>query len=276
MNTAFRPGSQPVSVLLPYFNEAGYIAATLQSLLTQSHLPGEIVLVDNGSTDGSEAVCRAVLEAAGYQNVLFLREPRPGKTHALESGLQRVTGEIVAVCDADTHYPHHYLELALRLFDEGGPATVAAMGQCVEESPYFSRPIMARVRDTVRMAQIFRTKCFAGGAGQVFRAQALREAGGFSEAHWKYVLEDHEIMHRLHRLGRSVYHEGLWCVPSDRRSDRREVRWNLAERLLYRYTPHFLGDWYFYRFLGPRFEKRRLYAQNLRVQPWLAGSTRAG
>ena len=70
-------------------------------------------------------------------------------------------------------------------------------------------------------------------------------AGGFSAARWNYVLMDHEIMNRMQRQGPSVYHEELWCLHSDRRRDRRDVRWNLLDRLLYRYLPAALGDWFY-------------------------------
>jgi glycosyltransferase involved in cell wall biosynthesis len=257
-----------LSVVIPYYNEAAYIGETLRSLLTQSRPPDQIILVDNASVDGSEAVCRATLAGSPHPSVLFLREARPGKVHALETACARVDCEYTALCDADIAYPPHYLALAEELFASEPPDTVAVMGQVVERSPVEFPEVAAKLRRTVFWSRVLTGKCLTGGAGQIFRTRALRRAGGFSAARWNYVLLDHEIMNRMRRQGRSLYHADLWVLHSDRRKDRGGVRWGLFDRLLYRYTPDFMGDWFFHRWLAPRFERRRMTHLNLRAQPW--------
>jgi glycosyltransferase involved in cell wall biosynthesis len=257
-----------LAVLLPYYNEAGFIGATLRSLLRQERRPDQIILVDNASTDGSEAVCRAVAQEENFTDILFLREERPGKVNALETGCRHLTCEFTALCDADLWYPPHYCALALQLFEAGGAEVAGVMGQYVEAIPSEDAPTRRKLQETVRAAQRFTSKCFAGGGAQFFRTSALLAAGGFSAALWKYVLLDHEIVNRVRRHGRFVYHPDLWCLHTARRGDRGRVRWNLTERMLYRYTPGWMGDWFFYRFLGPRLEKKRMSSLNLRDQPW--------
>jgi len=263
------------TVLLPYYNESGFIGETLRSLLRQTRLPDQIILVDNASTDGSESVCRQVVEEAGYRDCVFLREEKPGKIYALEAGSRLVEGEFVATCDADILYPPHYLELAIGLFRSSTPRIVAVMGQYLERRPD-DLETRKQLRKTVALSKIFTGKCFAGGAGQTFRTETLLKAGGFSADIWEYVLLDHEIMHRVLKYGRSLYHEDLWILHTNRRSDRSRVRWTLWDRLLYRYTPHLLGDWYFYRYLAPRFARRKMHQLNLRHQPWTQSAPPAG
>jgi glycosyltransferase involved in cell wall biosynthesis len=267
-----------ISVVIPYYNEAAYIGETLRSLLTQSRPPDQIILVDNASTDASTAVCRSVLRELPHPSVLFLHEDRPGKVHALETGCARVACELTALCDADVVYPSHYVGLVLDLFAAEAAACavgnlrarrlVAVMAQIVERPPAESPKVAAKIRDTVFWSRLLRGKCFTGGAGQTFRTEALRRAGGFSAARWNYVLLDHEIMNRMRREGRSAYHPDLWVLHTDRRKDRGGVRWSLPDRILYRYTPDFMGDWFFYRWLAPRLERRRMTQLSLRVQPW--------
>lgn len=265
---AARPREASVAIVLPYYNEARFIGATLRSLLTQSRRPDQIILVDNASTDGTTALCREILGAALDIEVRYLHDPRPGKVNALETGCAAVTCDFVALCDADVIYPPHHLERAVSLFAESGSGTVAVMAQIVSRSPADCAKTRGVLRRNVFWSQRLPGKCFTGGAGQVFRVDALRRAGGFSAGCWDCVLLDHEIMNRMRRQGRSLYHEDMWVLHSDRRSDRRGVRWGLADRLLYRYTPNFLGDWFFYRWLAPRLRRRGMTHLNLRLQPW--------
>jgi hypothetical protein len=70
------------------------------------------------------------------------------------------------------------------------------------------------------------------------------------------------------RAGRLRYGPRHWCLPSDRRQDRRATSWNLFERFVYFLTPSAMGDWYFYRFLGPRLRRRKVFLANLRQRDW--------
>jgi len=179
-----------------------------------------------------------------------------------------VNTPFVALCDADTYYPPHYLRQCNKLFERGPDDVVAVMAMDVYGDPCGWR---AKTRRAAYMlvARILRNQTHTGGYGQSFRTEALKRVGGFSERHWPYVLLDHEIMHRLFEIGTSRYDFDLWCMPSPRRGDRRSVRWNLAERLLYHATSNRLKDWYFYRFLGPRLAKRKLGHLALREKSWL-------
>ncbi|HEX2613264.1 MAG TPA: glycosyltransferase family A protein [Fibrobacteria bacterium] len=262
-------GRRKIAVVVPYYNEARYVATTLRSLTMQYRLPDRIILVDNGSTDGSTEACREALAGFPSDRVLYLRDPRPGKVNALETGCAEADCELVALCDADVTYPPHYLERALRLF-RANPGAASVMGLVATHDPDLDAMTRAKLRGIVQASRRHPSKCLTGGAGQIFRADALRSAGGFSAKLWNYVLMDHEIMNRMRRQGSSVYHEDLWCLHSDRRADRSDVRWNLLDRILYRYAPAFLGDWFFHQYLGPRLAARKMTGLNLRRQPWAA------
>jgi len=138
--------------------------------------------------------------------------------------------------------------------------------------PEYSKPdaITSKIRRWyfVILSTIFKKHAFTGGYGQIFRTDALSKAGGFSETIWPHVLLDHEIMYRIFKNGRTLYHVDFWCQSSPRRNDRRRVRWNLVERLMYQFTPHRFQGWFFYRYLAPRFQKRGLDQIRLREKPW--------
>jgi glycosyltransferase involved in cell wall biosynthesis len=256
-----------ISVVIPYYNEANYLPGTLRCFLAQTRLPDQLILVDNGSSDGTEALCRALLQGAPIPEVIFLREARPGKTHALAAAEPHVNGELVAFADADIAYPPDYLERAERLVATARPGTVAVMALYLHTPPRGAAALAYRAAMPI-LSRFFPTKCLTGGGGQVFRTEAFRRAGAFSASTWNHVLLDHEIMNRLFKLGTSRYHPDFWCLHTNRRGSRKAVRWNAWERFLYLYMPPVLLDWYFYRYLGPRLSRRNLSQLNLRRQAW--------
>lgn len=260
------------TIIIPYFNEEAFLGATLDTLIGQTLRPFRLILVDNASTDRSAAICRERMQGVTGIETIHLHEPRPGKIHALERALATLDTDYVALADADTLYPPHYLALADRMMREGGERLAAVMAIDVYDDP---QGLFARLRRMLYargIARLLPRQTHTGGYGQLFRTEALRRAGSFSEKLWPYVLLDHEIMQRIFATGGEArYHFDLWCQPSPRRTDRTRVRWTLAERVLYHATPFALKHWYFYRFLAPRLAARKLGHVNLREKSWDLG-----
>lgn len=258
------------TVVIPYYNEAEYLGHTLDSLAKQTDAGFRLILVDNGSTDGTAHAAAAWAAAHRDIDVLHIAEPRPGQVHALNAGLARVTSELVAICDADTVYPPHYLATAAALFDRCGGATVAVLAH--------DAPAGGSARPRARLKRVIYThfvsfwlsgQAHAGGYAHCYRTAALAAAGGYDARLWPYVIKDHELIHRVLRHGRLAYAVDHWCSPSQRRADRRGVRWTLSERILYHATPHALKNWFFYDFLRPRLVARNQTDTVLRQRNWL-------
>lgn len=92
------------SVVVPLYNKVGHIGATLASVLSQTLPPREILVIDNGSTDGSAQA----VEAIASPIVRLLREERRGPGPARNRGVAEATGEWVAFIDADDLWaPNH-------------------------------------------------------------------------------------------------------------------------------------------------------------------------
>jgi len=249
----------PWTVLIPFFNERDFLSATIASLAEQTR-PFRLVLVDNGSTDGSAAIARAECDRLGL-DYLLLTERKPGKVAALRTGLGWVRTPFVATCDADTVYPPHYLAEAERLLGKDGCVVAGAFFVARDAMP---ADIAAEGRKINGAARLLPRQCHTGGAGQAFLTVALRAAGGFDPGRWNYVLEDHEVIHRVMKLGSMRYSHDLWCAPSPRERDRASIRWTLVERLAYSATAPWAGDWFFYRFLGRRLRHRQLLSHHIR------------
>lgn len=261
-------GKSEFTVIIPFYNEEAFLERTLRSWAEQERLPDRIILVDNASKDKSVSIAESFQrQQAGRIPVLLLEEPRPGKVHALNLAQKYLTGEWGVFCDADTWYPPHYLRRAGELIEKSPESVVSVMAidlPAPPNAPQSRRHIFWKML----FARFFVGKCHTGGFGQIFRVSALRKSGGFGARYWGFVLMDHEVVSRILRFGKSLYHPDLWCLPSPRRNDRKRVRWTVWERLLYFVHPFFLGNWFFHRFLRGNFLKRRLRHLNLRQQPW--------
>lgn len=264
---------ETLAVILPFYNEEGFIGPTLASLAAQSRRPDQLILVDNASTDASPEMCRTFLAESGLTGAIHA-EPRPGKIHALETGCRHIETDVVAFCDADTYYPPHYFAAALAAF-AADPRCVSVMAPDLEGPPETPRIRFVAAKKRLAAA-LLRKQCHTGGFGQLFRTAPFRAAGAYSPALWPFVLEDHEIAHRLAKQGRMVMPQGLWCVPSQRRANRGNVNWTLFERLMYHATPFALKDWFFYEFLAARFTARGLSNINLRDRSGFAKASGHG
>lgn len=254
------------SVVIPYYNEATGIEHTLVSVASQSLRDFRLILVDNASSDGSEEVCRRVLARFPEVEAVFHKEPRPGQVHALKRGLAEVLTEFVAVMDADTIYPAHYLERAQACYEEGGPEVVAAMAWRGFNPDSALNPL-DRLHTMIASAA-WPHQNHTSGAAHTFRTAVLRAAGGYDPDIWPFVIKDHELVNRVLKFGRQRYHPDLWCHSSHRRRDRRAVRWTLWERLVYHFHPARDRDWFFHQYLKPRFVARGQLDTKLRVRPW--------
>ena len=92
-----------VSIVVPVFNRADVLPATLESLKAQDYRPLQVVLVDNGSTDGSLEVCEAFArkETADGFDVVVSTEREPGAAATRNRGLSLCEADIVAFFDSD-------------------------------------------------------------------------------------------------------------------------------------------------------------------------------
>jgi glycosyltransferase involved in cell wall biosynthesis len=99
-----------VSAIVCAYNEEKILAAALHSLLAQTRLPDEIIVVNNASTDRTREI------ATAFPGVRVVDEPQKGLVKARARGLQASTGEILLYIDADCRAPLMLLERMERRF----------------------------------------------------------------------------------------------------------------------------------------------------------------
>lgn len=90
-----------VAVILPVFNGARFITEALSAVLAQDHRPLEVVVVDDGSDDGSADI------AETFSGVRVLRRPNQGPAAARNAGIAASSAPLITFCDADDRYRPH-------------------------------------------------------------------------------------------------------------------------------------------------------------------------
>ncbi|WP_020135948.1 bifunctional polysaccharide deacetylase/glycosyltransferase family 2 protein [Streptomyces sp. 351MFTsu5.1] len=200
--------TRPVSVIVPAYNEKECIANTLKSLARSSH-PIEIIVVDDGSTDGTSEIAREAARRLGMTNVRVIRQENAGKPAALNNGVRSARHDIVVMMDGDTVFePDTVRQLVQPFADEevgavagnakvGNRNTVIGAWQHIEY-------VMGFNLDR-RMYDLLRCMPTIPGAIGAFRRDAVLQVGGMSE---DTLAEDTDITIAMHRAGwRVVYQE---------------------------------------------------------------------
>ncbi|MBI4408779.1 MAG: glycosyltransferase family 2 protein [Gemmatimonadetes bacterium] len=106
-----------LSVVMPVYNEAATVAASVERLRGVP-LPLEIICIDDGSTDHTRAVLERLL-AEGRIDILVANVRNQGKGTAVRTGIQRATGQVIVIQDADLEYDPHDLPRLLEPILDG-------------------------------------------------------------------------------------------------------------------------------------------------------------
>lgn len=200
--------NRPVSVIVPAYNEKECIANTLESLAQSTH-PIEIVVVDDGSTDGTSEIARAAADKLGMTNVRVLRQENAGKPAALNNGVRNATYDIVVMMDGDTVFEPDAVHQLVQPFADpevgavAGNAKVGNRGTIIGAWQHIEY-VMGFNLDR-RMYDLLRCMPTIPGAIGAFRRDAVLQVGGMSE---DTLAEDTDITIAMHRAGwRVVYQE---------------------------------------------------------------------
>ncbi len=110
-----------LSIVVPVFNEAATLPEVVRRVLAADvDAEKQLILVDDGSSDGSRRVCQAIQqEHSGHDIQVLLHDRNRGKGAALRTGFPHVTGDIVLVQDADLEYdPRDYPKLLAPILED--------------------------------------------------------------------------------------------------------------------------------------------------------------
>ncbi|MEJ3748100.1 glycosyltransferase, partial [Actinomycetes bacterium KLBMP 9797] len=198
------PVIEPVTVIVPAYNEREGIAAAVRSIATGDHPDIEVIVVDDGSTDGTADLA----EGLGLPNVRVIRQPNGGKASALNTGITAATHELIVMVDGDTIFEPDSIR---RLIQPFADPTVGAVAGNVKVGNRHS--LVARWQHIEyvigfnldrRLYETLRCMPTVPGAIGAFRRRALLSAGGVSD---DTLAEDTDLTMALCRAGWHIVYE---------------------------------------------------------------------
>ena len=211
-------GALPMAVIIAAHNEAQVLPATIAALAAQIRAGDTIIIADDGSSDGTAAMLHAMfgletpllgeMSAPSPQlpALRWLRLPHGGKAAALNAAIGHAQAEIVVTVDADTLAEAGALD-AIRHRFVTDTDLVAASGVLLPEADSSLAGRLLQGFQTQEYVRNFLGRFAWGrlgvlviisGAFGAYRLQPLRDVGGFDPSS---LVEDYELIHRLHRHG---------------------------------------------------------------------------
>ncbi|WP_369393373.1 bifunctional polysaccharide deacetylase/glycosyltransferase family 2 protein [Streptomyces sp. CG1] len=198
------PVTEPVSVIVPAYNESAGIEATVRSLAASDHLL-EIIVVDDGSTDGTADI----VEALGLPGVRVIRQRNAGKPAALNTGIAAASYEIVVMMDGDTVFEPDAVRQLVQPFSDPRIGAVSGNAKVVNRGGLLGRwqhiEYVVGFNLDRRLFDLAECMPTVPGAIGAWRRAALVRVGGVSEA---TLAEDTDLTMAIWRDGwRVVYEE---------------------------------------------------------------------
>ena len=222
--------TQPlVSVLIPAFNEANVIGASVERILASSYGNLEVIVVDDGSSDGTSEVVRR--RFGRNERVTLITIANSGKATAVNTGLARARGEIVVALDADTQFEVETISRLTRWFADPRIGAVAGNAKVGDRINTITRwqaleYITAQNLERRALAAVDCITVVPGAVG-AWRRRVLDELGGFPA---DTLAEDQDLTIAVQRAGWRVMFDAdaiAWTEAPDTFSGlaRQRFRW---------------------------------------------------
>ncbi len=192
-----------VSIITPSYNQSAFLEAAIQSVLSQDYPNLEYIIIDGGSTDGSQDIIRAHASRLAY----WVSEPDRGQADAINKGLSRARGEFVAWLNSDDVYLPGALRRAVSVL-QSDPALGMVYGDLNSINP------TGETFHTITYAQYDLADFLAFriiGQPAVFMRRSVLERAGPLDPSYKYLL-DHHLWIRISRIAAVKYVPEAWAA----------------------------------------------------------------
>lgn len=169
-----------ISVILPVRNGERFVAATLESVLAQTHRHLEVVIVDDGSTDGTPTILKAV--AARDSRARVFLGPHAGVAAARNHAIAQARGPLIAPVDADDLWHPRKLERQYEAFRRGHDSigVVYCWSIGIDENDFVISQGQCESVAAGRVLEVLAEINFLGNASTpLFRRTCVEEVGGY-------------------------------------------------------------------------------------------------
>jgi len=221
-------GERPVlvSVIIPTYNRRNYIRESLDSVLAQDFYDFEVIVVDDGSTDGTEE------EVRPYQDrICYTRQENKGAGAARNVGIRKARGQYIAFMDSDDLSRPHHLKCLSSFLDRNPECAMVVGNGGYLEGNYRNRSTIISAKRVKRLEQrgITVKELFDGRVvrlqGTMTRKTVFEEIGLLDE--WFRLSYDLDIALRIikdHQIGFINEEVYLWRQHGDNISSNDELR----------------------------------------------------
>ncbi len=252
-----------ISVVIPLYNGASFIAEALDSVFSQILPPHEVIVVNDGSSDAGPEI---VAKYHGNSPVTLLHKPNGGQSSARNLGIKRATGDLIALLDQDDGwYPTHLHEL-VKPFSEPRSRplgwTYSNLDEVGSTGEVIKQSVLANTEcahPKTSLIDCLKQDMFILPSATLISRAAIDAIGGFDERLLGY--EDDDLFLRLFRAGydNAYVDQSLsrWRVYSASASFSREMsssRMIFARKMVDAFPDQTSGNVFYARdFIVPRF-----------------------
>jgi cellulose synthase/poly-beta-1,6-N-acetylglucosamine synthase-like glycosyltransferase len=181
-----------ISVIIPAHNEEAYIIRCLEGLARQqTKFLYEVIVINNGSTDGTRERVLAFAQAHPAVSLRLIDEPRVGIASACQRGVEAARYPILARTDADSCPVSSWIERIGLNFQN--PVVMSLGGKVI----YAGHPLLSKLSNTLHWWHAYKGVPHYQGANMAVRQTALKTVGGFAQP--QLAAEDLDLSLRLHR-----------------------------------------------------------------------------
>ena len=214
--------SEQISVVIPLYNKATEIERALLSVVEQSLAPREIIVVDDGSTDGSHLIVERIMREHPEANIRLERQENRGVSAARNRGISLATSKYIALLDGDDCYLSGYIAEVCRLMAYYPTADVYSTGFDIvnNDSRYKANtPEQEGIINPAKEALEGRYPVIPSTA--TIRREALLSIGGFPEG--MRIGEDQWVWVRLMQQGATFCFSPMTLVRYSRTATNRSA-----------------------------------------------------
>ncbi len=215
-----------ISIIICTYNREAYIINALNSLYHQTLNKNafEVIVVNNNSTDNTEKICQAYIQAHTDANFHYYNERKQGSSFTRNNGAQKATAPLLCFMDDDAVANSDYLEQIIHFFttytDAGGLGGRIIPKYIPAEPKWMSHYVSSLVGnfDYSQQIEIFKRNKYPLESNMIVRKKDFDAVGGFNTklpgvvGSLRIGGEGKEFFFKLQALGRKIYYHPQVCV----------------------------------------------------------------